>query len=95
MYYCTQSRSYHGWLVYIFIKSTIENIGADKYANLIFPIPFINEQTEIVNYLDQETSIIDQLIEKINKQIEQLNEYKTSLISHGVTGKIDVRGEID
>jgi hypothetical protein len=35
------------------------------------------------------------MIGKIEKQIELLNEYKQSLITHAVTGKIDVRDEIN
>ena len=41
---------------------------------------------------DRETGRIDELIEKINKSIECLREYRTALISAAVTGKINVRG---
>ena len=34
---------------------------------------------------------IDQSIYKINKEINLLKEYETSLINEAVTGKIDVR----
>jgi len=91
-YYYTLSSSYDSWLSYIFIKRTIENIGAERYANLVMPLPIQEEQTEIVSYLDKETRKLDTLIAKIKKQIEFLNEYKISLITQAVTGKIDVRG---
>ena len=55
------------------------------------PIPAIQEQQQIINYLDEKTSKIDKLIEKANKTIELLKERRTALISAAVTGKIDVR----
>lgn len=53
-------------------------------------IPSIEEQKQIIDYLDKETKYIDDMIAKIEKSIELLEEYKTSLISHVVSGKIQV-----
>ncbi|KOR34978.1 hypothetical protein AM228_20865 [Planktothricoides sp. SR001] len=57
-------------------------------------IPPVNEQKDIINFLDQETAKIDTLIEKTKTSIEKLKEYRTALISAAVTGKIDIREEI-
>jgi len=54
-------------------------------------LPPLPEQKAIAEYLDRETTKIDNLIAIIEKQIELLNEYKQSLITNAVTGKIDVR----
>ncbi|MDO8642598.1 MAG: restriction endonuclease subunit S [Candidatus Woesearchaeota archaeon] len=56
-----------------------------------FFLPTPSEQLQISSYLDKETSKIDQTIEKIEKKIELMEEYKKSLIHHVVTGKVDVR----
>ena len=48
------------------------------------------EQQKIADYLDIEAAKIDQTIVLIEKSIELLQEYKTSLISNVVTGKIKV-----
>jgi type I restriction enzyme S subunit len=61
----------------------------------IIPLPPLHEQSAIVEFLDKEMSKIDTLIRKIENQIELLNKYKQSLITHAVTGKIDVRGELN
>ena len=53
----------------------------------------LDEQNQIVNYLDKETSKLNKTIAKIKENINLLEEYKVSLIHHVVTGKIDVRGE--
>ena len=63
-------------------------------SNLLIIIPPLPEQQQIVTHLDQETQKIDTLIEKENKRIELLKEYRQSLISEVVTGKIDVRDEV-
>ena len=53
-------------------------------------IPSISEQQQIVSYLDKQTQKIDSTIEKETQRIELLKEYRQSLISEVVTGKIDV-----
>ena len=54
-------------------------------------IPPIEEQREIVAYLDRETARIDRMIELNQQTIDKLKEYRTALITAAVTGKIDVR----
>jgi type I restriction enzyme S subunit len=61
-----------------------------RSIDLIFP-PSVEEQNEILDYIKQETSKIETLISKYQKQIELMQEYRTALISQAVTGKIDVR----
>ena len=56
-------------------------------------IPNTIEQNEIINYLNNKTAKIDEIVSKIKENINLLEEYKTSLIHHVVTGKIDVKGE--
>ncbi len=88
-YFCF-SRSYWNWLSSNFIQATIQNVSAEKYANLILPIPNYNEQITIIDFLDGETGKIDALVEKIKKSIELLKERRAALISAAVTGKIRV-----
>jgi hypothetical protein len=40
-------------------------------------------------------SKLDALISKVREAIDRLREYRTALISAAVTGKIDVRGEVE
>ncbi|PNP96962.1 restriction endonuclease subunit S [Moraxella sp. RCAD0137] len=61
-----------------------------KSARITFPP--VNEQNQIAQFLDKETAKIDELIQKQQKLITQLKEYRSSVISYAVTGKIDVRG---
>ena len=54
-------------------------------------VPSINRQKEILLFLDEKCSKIDQTIEQKQTLIKQLEEYKQSLIYECVTGKIEVR----
>lgn len=53
-------------------------------------IPPMKEQQEIVSYISEKTSEIDLAIHSQEKQINNLKEYKASLINSAVTGKIKV-----
>ncbi|RKG48865.1 restriction endonuclease subunit S [Acinetobacter cumulans] len=54
-------------------------------------IPLMKEQLEIVRYLDTNLQSLDRLLETVNKTIQTLREYRSTLITQVVTGKIDVR----
>ena len=68
-------------------KITAENLGN---ICISFP-PSFEERLSINNYILEESLKIDTLILKQNQLIEKLKEYRSSIISHAVTGKIDVR----
>ncbi|GBL00085.1 restriction endonuclease subunit S [Vibrio harveyi] len=58
-----------------------------------FPIahPDINEQQEILRFVEQQRSKFDNLLNASQKSIEFMKERRTALISAAVIGKIDVR----
>ena len=67
--------------------SSTPTISQEKVKD--FPIlePPINEQQQIVEFLDEQTQLIDKTISIEEKRIELLKEYRQSLISEVVTGK--------
>jgi type I restriction enzyme, S subunit len=79
------------------VKQTtgIQNLDSFWYLNELAPFPPIEEQQAIVAHIDRETAKIDTLIAKYQRELELLTEYRASLISHAVTGKIDVRGLVE
>ena len=94
IYYVTLSYFYRNWLEQQVIISTIQNVNGEKYSNFQIPIPLHQEQKQIVNFLDHNNQRIDELITAEQQKIERLKEYRQSLISEAVTGKIDVRNEV-
>lgn len=63
----------------------------EDYYNILVPVPSVLEQNEIVEYIDSKCDSIDESIERSNKIIQKLEEYKKALIYNAVTGKIDCR----
>lgn len=71
--------------------NVVSILNSQSQKTIRIPLPPIPEQQAIADYLDQETSRIDSLVERINQAIEKLREYRSALITATVTGKIDVR----
>lgn len=69
----------------------IVHIYSSGLKNIPVVLPSRQDQQEICKYLDQVSLDIKKQIRKITEQIEFIKEYKQSLISKVVTGKIDVR----
>ena len=57
----------------------------EDFRELPCLLPPLTEQQQIVTYLDQKTTIIDQIISNSEKKIEMLREQRTSIINHTVT----------
>lgn len=95
---------HHKYIFFIYISQIfIDLVDASTYGtkmprvnndfiqNINIPFPPLNEQKEIADYLDNLTLKLDKLVDKHKLYIERLEEYKKTLISDVVTGKIDVR----
>lgn len=67
-----------------------KNIAFDDFGNTFIPVPPIEEQKEIAEYLDSKCAEIEQTIVDKKAQLDTLDEYKKSLIYEYVTGKKEV-----
>ncbi|KXY09836.1 restriction endonuclease subunit S [Bacillus wiedmannii] len=90
LYYYTQSSIYKEWIQSILIQATIQNVSAEKYANLEIPIPPLGEMNQIVDHIEEIETNIYTVISLVTEQIQKLKDYRQSLIYEVVTGKIDV-----
>ena len=76
-------------------KATRPELSIDEIKDMRLLLTLsLKEQNEIVSYLDNKCSAIDNLITKKNETINKWEEYKKSLIYYAVTGKIDCRNEV-
>jgi len=91
LYYWLYFLKHAGYIDLICNKATIMHYTYEKFLNTILVIPHLGEQQEIINYLDEKIEEINSLKKEIEQQIQKLKEYRQSLISEAVTGKIDVR----
>lgn len=89
------AKPYLDWLSAIARGGTRDRISRSVLGSIRVPLPPLAEQQAIAAYLDAETAKIDALKAKVSEAIDRLKEYRTALISAAVTGKIDVRSEVD
>ncbi|WP_224794144.1 restriction endonuclease subunit S [Pseudomonas fluorescens] len=68
-----------------------DNLNVGELRAMHALLPGVNEQKEIVSYLEQEVTKIELMVKKAHIAIELMQERRTALISAAVTGKIDVR----
>lgn len=84
------------WFIEIVNASTygtkMPRANADFILNISVPVPSVNEQKAISNYLDKKCSEIDSLISTKNGKVEELKEYKKSIIYEYTTGKKEING---
>jgi restriction endonuclease S subunit len=92
IYYYTLSSMYWNQISIDTIQATIQNFSAEKYGNLLICIPPLNEQKQIVAYIEQFTHKHKTLTQELEKSIALLKERRSALIAAAVTGEIDVEG---
>lgn len=66
-------------------QTALPSMTQSTYNNFRVPLPSIDEQNRIVNYLDSKCSEIDAISADIKKEIETLEQYKRSVITEAVT----------
>ena len=62
----------------------------DRFLSIMFPIPPMQEQIEIAEYLNEKIGDVERLIDKKEQYLSELEKYKKSLIFEFVTGKKEV-----
>ena len=60
-------------------------------AEVFVPVPPLDEQRAIAEFLGRKVERIDALSSRVEDAIERLGEYRTALVTAAVTGRIDVR----
>ena len=68
-------------------------VSKEDLKSIITPVPPVEEQREIVNYLKKKCLAIDELIAKKEQYLSEIENYKKSLIYEYVTGKKEVPQE--
>mgnify|MGYP006292638953 CR=1 FL=1 len=72
--------------------TTVKHLSLSQIDNITIPLPSINEQINIVHFLDDKIKGIERIINKKENLIEKLKEYKKAVITEAVTkGKLGDR----
>ena len=72
------------------MRSAQPHLNAEDVGKVQIVIPSLAEQQQIAAFLDEKTAHIDSLIADKEKMVQELQEYKKSLIYEYVTGKKEV-----
>lgn len=67
-----------------------EGLNFENIKSFVIPQFGMEEQESIVSFLNKKVKDINVISSKIRLQIEKLKEYRQSLISEAVTGKLDI-----
>jgi type I restriction enzyme, S subunit len=76
------------------IGSTHKTIYQPVAASIRIPVPPLDEQRRIVDYLDEQTAKIDNLVAESERFVELSRERRAALITAAVTGQFDVREQV-
>lgn len=71
-------------------KNLRHSLNEEQFGAILAPVPPIEEQQQIADYLDKKCKEIEGVIAEKQSQIETLESYKKSLIYEYVTGKKEV-----
>ena len=74
----------------LYSTTTINQLTMGVIAQIHVAMPPIAEQKLIADYLDAKCARIDKSITKAKREVELLREYKQTIITEAVTGKIKV-----
>ncbi|MEI6068762.1 MAG: restriction endonuclease subunit S [Methylococcaceae bacterium] len=70
--------------------ATVESIEHNYLSSSLFPLPPINEQQEIVAFIERQNEILDNIHAAYTRQLALLTEYRAALIHECVTGQRNV-----
>ena len=86
MYYILLSDEFKHWFEYCQKPgSTIKHLYQHQFSEFKYAFPTLEEQQEIVDYLDAKCHSIEQAIQKQKDIVEKLKEYRQSVITKAVT----------
>ena len=73
-------------------KSAVPGIDRKDLYGIYVPQPPINEQINLVRGVEQQLRAVETVMDRSQREIDLIREYRTRLIADVVTGKVDVRG---
>jgi type I restriction enzyme S subunit len=73
---------------------TKDGLSLADVKDVTLYVPPLDEQKRIVEHIDAQTADIDAAIERTERQLALMQQYRTSLVTEVVTGAVDVRDEV-
>ncbi len=73
------------------VQSAQPNLSMADLGNFAVPVPPLEEQVQILDFTNREARPMTDVIDRTEREIGLLREYRTRLTADVVTGKLDVR----
>lgn len=86
-----RGRIFADYMAPIFTGISVPHLSPEQIKLFKVMLPSIKEQKGIVTFISRETSTLDTVISRTEREIELLREYRTTLTAEVVAGKLDVR----
>jgi restriction endonuclease S subunit len=90
-YFAYAMMALHGHLKATFRGSTFPSVTSGHLNNYRIPDPPIVEQRPIAEFIDTQTAVLNDGIDRAYREIGLIREYRIRLVADVVTGKVDVR----
>lgn len=90
LYFYLQSAMFQNFIIRMMNGMGVPHLSQEELRKIVIPLPPLNEQKSISDYLDEKCAAIDQSITTKEQQLDTLSEYRKSLIYEYVTGKKEV-----
>lgn len=94
LYWILNSKVFEDYNDYTKTGATILHLYQNVFVEMHFPLPDIDEQLSIANYLDNQTQKIDRLIANKKAQAEKLKELRQIEINNAVTKGLNPNAEM-
>jgi type I restriction enzyme S subunit len=86
----TRTAHYWGQVAASSLQATIQNLNADRYKDLLFPLPERDQQVALIEHIEKKRSQFRIGRDLIERQLSLLRGRKQSLITAAVTGELDI-----
>ena len=89
LFHLTQGNDYWSQIGETTIQATIQNVSAERFGDVILPVPPIPKQQSIIDFLDKQTARLDALMAAKERVLWLLSEKRRALITRAVTRGLD------
>ena len=89
-----RGRTFADYIAPIFTGISVPHLSPEQIKLFTVALPPKREQLEIVSFVETETSVLETAVNRAEREIDLLREYRTTLTAEVVTGKLDVRDAV-
>jgi type I restriction enzyme S subunit len=86
-----RGRMFSEYMAPIFTGVSVPHLSPGQIRKFKIALPLPNEQQSVINSITEQTFPLKSAIDRLEREIDLIREYRTRLVADVVTGKLDVR----